>query len=134
MKDLSLRPRDEFDAILERYADMVYRLAFARVKNPHDAADVVQEVFLKYVQTAKTKGEEFEQDEEYRKAWLIRTAINTTKTFFMTAWNRHRSSDELSDTAGSLDPELSAVETKSVVCGAVMDLPQKYSTVVHLFY
>ena len=39
-----------------RYSDMVYRLAFARVKNRYDADDILQEVFLRFI---KQKGGTF---------------------------------------------------------------------------
>jgi RNA polymerase sigma-70 factor (ECF subfamily) len=129
MTELSLRPRDEFDEVLERYSAMVYRLAFARVKNVHDANDITQEVFLKYVQS----GKEF-TEEEHRRAWLIRVTLNASKTFFFSAWNRHRAGEELPDDEGAPDKELESVDTKSAVMDAVRKLPQKYRTVIHLFY
>ena len=32
-----------------KYSDMVYRLAFARVKNKYDADDILQEIFLRFI-------------------------------------------------------------------------------------
>ena len=37
----------EFDNIYEKYKNMVYRLAISYLKNPIDAEDIVQNVFLK---------------------------------------------------------------------------------------
>ena len=48
MADRSLRADDREEEI-RRYADMVYRLAFARMGNTSDAEDVFQEVFLRYL-------------------------------------------------------------------------------------
>ena len=47
-----------------------YRLAFVQMKNKHDAEDVFQDVFLRYI----AKPRIFES-EEHRKAWLIRVTI-----------------------------------------------------------
>lgn len=44
------------DEILEKHADMVYRIAFVQMKNQSDAEDIFQEVFLwlvKYLHTIK---------------------------------------------------------------------------------
>ena len=38
--------RDSPEAVIRRYSDMVYRLAFARTGNRSDAEDLYQEVFL----------------------------------------------------------------------------------------
>ena len=35
----------ELDRLVESYADMVYRIAFVRMKNKNDAEDIFQEVF-----------------------------------------------------------------------------------------
>jgi len=34
-----------FQALAEKYMDMVYRVAYNSLKNPYDADDVTQEVF-----------------------------------------------------------------------------------------
>ena len=47
-----------------RYSDMVYRLAFARVKNKYDADDILQEVFLRFIK-CKDKVENEEHLKEY---------------------------------------------------------------------
>jgi RNA polymerase sigma-70 factor (ECF subfamily) len=134
--ELSLCTRDSFEDVLRHYSDMVYRLAFSRVKNSHDANDIMQEVFLKYIRAEKTYN-----DEEHRKAWLIKTTVNTSKTLVLSSWNRRRSSVEFTDEAlagsgvnAATDKNLQNTETKSVVLSAVMSLPKKYRTVIHLFY
>ena len=63
MTELSLRTRESFDAVMRKYADMVYRLAYARTGNTFDADDILQEVFLRYIRAEKTYN-----DEEHRKA------------------------------------------------------------------
>ena len=70
MTELSLRTRESFDAVMRKYADMVYRLAYSRVGNTFDADDILQEVFLRYIRADKTYN-----DEEHRKSWLIRITI-----------------------------------------------------------
>jgi RNA polymerase sigma-70 factor (ECF subfamily) len=117
---------------VRRYSNMLYRLAFAKTANRHDAQDIMQEVFLKlmrYEQSGKTFNEE-----EHRKAWLIRVAVNL-------ALNTRRSNakaagelDESSLTDSESEDEISRMETKSVVLSAVQSLDEKYRVIVHLFY
>jgi len=117
---------------------MVYRLAFARAGNSHDAQDIMQEVFLSYIRTEKTR-KPFE-NEEHRKAWFIRAAVNAAINLSRSAFKR-RSIGELDDGFSNAeygesreDENISRLETKAVVYPAVMSLPEKYRTIIHLFY
>ena len=40
---------NEAERLVKEYADMIYRLALIRTKSPHDAEDIMQEVFLRYL-------------------------------------------------------------------------------------
>lgn len=111
------------DEIIEKYSDMVYRIAYARTQNVYDAQDITQEVFLKYIKVKK----EF-RDEEHRKAWLLRVAVNTGNTFVKSAWARHRA------TLTEAEEQPYVNDDKSEVYYAVMELPEKYKVIVHLFY
>lgn len=73
----------EPEAAVRRYADTVYRLAYARTGSREDAEDIFQEVFLRYVRKKPTF-----QDEEHRKAWLIRVTVNCAKSLRGSFWNR----------------------------------------------
>ena len=129
MTELSLRTRESFDAVMRKYSDMVYRLAYSRTGNKFDADDILQEVFLRYIRADKTYN-----DEEHRKSWLIRITINCTRSFATSAWNRHKDQSEPDENVGADDPALRAAETRSDVMNAVLELPEKYRTVIHLFY
>ena len=111
--------------ILKDYSDMVYRLALSQLKNKTDAEDIFQEVFIKYIKSDKN----FESG-EHIKAWLIRVTVNCCKKLRKTAWFRHTVPlDECSDKIAS-DGEYE----KSEIYYAVLELPQKYRMVIHLFY
>lgn len=130
MEDLSLCPQECFEQVLERYNKMVYRLAYARTGNYHDANDILQEVFLRYVSCKNSF-----RDEEHRKAWLIRVTVNCSKTMVTSSWNRRRSGEELDEALdGRADLTLEKYDTKKSVMEAVLALPEKYRTTVHLFY
>lgn len=138
MKTLSLSAAESFEEVMEQYMPMVYRIAFARLGDRSDAEDVTQEVFLRYFRTNLNYN-----DEEHRKAWLIRCAVNCAKNTASSAWNRHRASGEMLE--NSDDPEnepaysdceeqFEKSERRISVLNAVMKLPEKYRTVIHLFY
>jgi RNA polymerase sigma-70 factor (ECF subfamily) len=114
------------DEIVNKYADMVFRIAFARTKNQADADDVFQDVFLKLCGSKIA----FDSD-EHVKAWLIRVTINTSRKFFSSVWNKK--TVEL-PTDLPVDEKYPRSETRSEVVEAVKHLPQKYGTVIHLFY
>ncbi len=117
----SLLTSDCIDEVIEKYSKMVYRLALARVKTRHDAEDVFQDVFLRYISKPRTF-----KSEEHRKAWLIRVTINRSKSLWSTAWFQK---------VGPLD-EVAVYETKEELDlhEYLTLLPQKYRLVIHLFY
>lgn len=61
----------EFTACVLRYSRLVFRVAYAVLRNSHDAEDVVQEVFLKLYRNSAWDAV---RDE---KAYLARTAWHT---------------------------------------------------------
>lgn len=114
-----IKPSDE--EIFDKYADTVYRLAFSRVKSKHDADDILGEVFLRYV-----KADPKFSCEEHIKFWLIRATINCSKSFFTSSW--FKKIVPLDDTL------YTSLKENSEVYYAVMELPIKYRTVIHLYY
>lgn len=115
------------DSIIEElfntYADMIYRLAFVRTKSHSDSDDIVQEVFLRMLRSSSI----FE-DAEHQKAWLIRTAINCTNTLLTSSWRKNR------DQQQEDGQYIADLETKTEVYSAVLKLPLKQRTAIHLFY
>lgn len=123
MADENQRACFSSDDIIKKYFNMVYKLALLRTKQKSHADDVVQEVFLRYIQKAHTF-----KTEEHIKAWLIRVTINCSNSIFSTAW--FRKTVPLSD---EIPVDFSCEEHYDVY-QAVLALPEKYRTVVHLFY
>ncbi len=108
----------------DQYKDTVFRIALNYFGNPYDAEDTVQDVFIKLYTSKKP----FESEEHIRN-WLIRVTINACKNTLRTPWNRkHVALEDLSASIAFEQPEQS-----DLFC-AVMSLPEKYRTVVYLFY
>ena len=108
--------------IIEKYFNMIYRLAVSQTKDIHNAEDITNEVFLKYMNSSKT----FES-EEHIKAWLIRVTVNSSKSLFSSSWFKKNVPLEE-------DIPVDMPEEESEVYGAVLKLPPKYRAVIHLFY
>ena len=111
----------ETDRIVDTYSDMVYKLAYAQVRNKNDADDIYQEVFLRYVR----KKPAFESTEN-EKAWFIRVTVNCCKNFWNTPFRKHTQSLE--------DNIVFQSEEESYLKPLVEQLPEAYRAVVHLFY
>ena len=66
---------------VERWGDMVWRLALARTRHIQDSEDVFQEVFARFFRHER----ELDSD-QHRKAWLIRCTLNCTNTLLSARW------------------------------------------------
>jgi len=106
---------------IEKYSNMVYRLAMSRTRSVENSEDVYQEVFLRLAK----KMPDFES-EEHKKAWLIRVTINCSKTMLNSSFEKHKA--ELDENLSFETPE------RHDIYYAVLNLPIKYRTVVHLYY
>ncbi|AFM00672.1 RNA polymerase sigma factor, sigma-70 family [Desulfitobacterium dehalogenans ATCC 51507] len=121
MEKQSLRTDDCEEKIIKQYSDLVYRLAFARMGTRHDADEIFQEVFLRFI-----KKKPVFHEEEHRKAWFIRVTINCSKSFWSSSWFKN---------AQPIDDDI-AFETKENMdlYHELQKLPPKYRGVIHLFY
>ena len=111
--------------LVDKYGNMLLRIAFSYLKSKADAEDAVQDVFLQVVEK-----EPAFNDENHEKAWLIRTVINICKNNLGRFWNKNRVSiDDIAEIA-----ETDSYSTDNEVLAAVMALPEKYRVAVHMYY
>ncbi len=118
-----LRTDKEIAEIYSRQVKTVYRVCFAYMKNAADTEDAVSDTFMKMIRS----GGGFES-EEHEKAWLIRTASNVCKDMLKSWWRKREKLEDYEQRQGSGPVEVD--ETLQ----AVMALPEKYKTVVYLYY
>ena len=116
------------EAAIDRYADMVYRLALSQMKNTTDADDLFQEVFVRLVSHIQDL-----ESWEHVKAWLIRVTINCARKHFNQYWNKNvdymDEPERIAEAGGGYElPE------EHLVRAAVQKLPPKYRLVIHLYY
>ena len=122
---ISLPPLVDPEDVYRRYSGMVFRLALARCRSRAGAEDVMQEVFLRYVRRDPKL-----DTAEHQRAWLIKATINCTNTLLSSAWNKRTALySELTQLAPML-PDENAAD----IYAAVLRLPKKQRTAVHLYY
>lgn len=109
------------EKMIEKYSDMVYRLALTRTKSKENSEDVYQDVFLRL----SKKLPDFES-EEHEKAWLIRVTINCSKNLLNSKFLKYK--EELKE-----DITFETKERHDIYY-AVQELPLKYRTIIHLYY
>ena len=109
------------EKMIEKYSNMIYRLALLRTRTRDNAEDVCQEVFLRLAR----KMPEF-QSEEHEKAWLIRVTINCSKNLLNSKF--FNNTEELKDNIAF------ETEERHEIYYAVQRLPIKYKTIIHLYY
>ena len=103
---------------------MILRLCYTYLKSVPDAEDSAQDVFLKILE----KLPEF-NDEAHEKAWMIRVTINTCKSRLRSMKLRRAASIDDIDI-----PVRDRYSDESGVLAAVLALPEKFRTVIHLYY
>lgn len=117
--------KDYISGLLDKYGDMVLRIAYTYLKNRADAEDIVQDVFLRIIDKKPSFN-----DENHEKSWLIRATINMCKNKVNLFWNKNKCSiDDVQEFAVS-----DKYNTDTSVFQAVMALGEKYRVVVYMYY
>lgn len=120
-----LRTGGELEETILRYQNMVYGLALARTGSPADADDVFQETFLAYYRAGKTF-----REEEHRKAWLLRTALNLSRRVTQSTYRKKVVPLE----EGEVITEPFREPEENQVWQALRSLPEEYRLPLYLFY
>ena len=114
--------REEIEAAVKDWGDMLFRLSFTMLGNQADAEDAVSETIIKYIEKAPAFA-----DKEHRKAWLIKVASNNCRDMLRADGRRRWVS--LEDVT-----ELCRQERDRDVMYELLNLPPKYRLAVYLHY
>ena len=98
-----MQPED-YRAAVERYRDMVWRVALNGTRHTQDAEDVTQEVFLRLFTTRKPF-----QGEAHLKHWLLRVTVNRCRSLMASPWHARRAALEPDETAPDPAAQLGGV-------------------------
>lgn len=119
---------------VNKYYGMVYCLALKKTGNYHDANDICQEVFLKYLENR----DKFES-EDHVKYWLLRVTVNTYLKNKTSGWNKNTVylTKEIKEVLELSQEDFCYKDTYSFETGideTIDALPEKYREVIKLFY
>jgi RNA polymerase sigma-70 factor (ECF subfamily) len=138
---ISQRDMGAYEEIVKRYQDKIYGLALRITRNPTDAEDILQEVFL----TLTRKIDTFRGESKF-SSWLYRIAVNASY-MHLRGEKKHETDVSLEDYApydenGTLmgriaskdwtsrpDKVLFSKEAMDIIERAVKDLPEPYRVV-----
>lgn len=133
--------RQEAETLVDRWSDMILRVAYTWTGSLQDAQDVCQTVLLKLLTTPVPRpsspagvgdaqgggdGAAFFPT----RAWVLRVTVNCCKDLKKSAWVRKRVSLDAAADAAVTMPDLG----ESPVLEAVLALPEKYRQVIYLRY
>ena len=115
--------QEQFIELAKLHMDMIFRLAFSRLKSRTDADDVTQNVLLRLYETKKV----FEND-DHLKFWLVRVTLNECNKHWRFHRNQTENLENYTDTLIFEEPYYRDLFE------AVMALDQKYRVVILLYY
>jgi len=141
-----IESRDEpsFDEIVNRYSDKIYGFALRITRNPSDAEEVFQEVFL----TLAKKLDTFRGESKF-SSWLYRVTVNASY-MYLRSQKKHENNISLEnyspyDEKGTLmgrimykdwssRPDIIIFNKEAIIIieKAINELPESYRTVFHL--
>ena len=126
MSKSSVRPAGDVEKVLHLHGSLLFRTSLIILGNAQDAEDVVQETMLSYMQKAP-----FFEDEEHEKAWLLTVLTNKCRDLQRFRM-RHPAIDveEIKEFIGKEE----ANDSNSGILEALMSLPEKFRTVLVLYY
>lgn len=107
--------------IFDRQYNRIYRIALLYLKNTVDAEDAAQTIFVKYIE--KKPGF---KNQDHETAWFITTTKNYCKDFLKSFWNRNVKLGEIPDSQNKNNNES--------LIPVILNLPDKYSEVLYLYY
>ena len=115
--------KDDFEILVEKYADTVTRICFVNLENRADAEDAWQNVFIKLFKSTKI----WSKPEDELRKWLVTVTLNECRDIKRKLFHRsHYDIDELNVSYSE--------DFNREVISAVRSLPLKYLQVIELYY
>lgn len=119
---MNCKSEEQMKDVIQTYGDLLYRTAYVLLGNPHDVQDILQEVFIKYMEKAPSF-----RDREHEKSWLLRVTANTCKDCLRFRKRHACSSLEDLENICAAPPDIDLLKD-------LLNLPLKYKTVLLLHY
>ncbi len=120
---------ETLDYLMRRFGGQVMRLAYYHVRDRFIAEDIFQEVFCRvYLNLDK-----FRKDSSYF-TWIYRITVNLCRDYKASAYFRRMLPWRVTDMKTPADACMFESAEGGEVFAKVMELPQKYRTVIALYY
>ena len=117
------RPMEiEMEVVARKYMSRLFQLCYVHLRNHADAEDAVSETLIRYMEKRPAFNEE-----EHRKAWILRTAINICRDI-----HRYRKRHQYVNLE-DINDYVTEEEDRTIVA-SLMNLPEKYKSVLYLYY
>lgn len=114
--------KKDVSRIIDNYGDLLYRTVYVQVGNQHDTQDILQEVFIRYLEKSPVF-----KDEEHEKAWLLKVTHHLCIDFLRFR-KKHRYLD-----LSQIEDVIVIPEDKQVI-KELFQLPPKQKSVLILHY
>lgn len=127
MKSISKEAGEAFAQLVREHQKSVFALAYGKLRNSHDAEDVMQEVFVEAYRN-------FHKLNNHNKVsgWLFRATVYRCKDHFRKKSRRWRREMEFADSHNPGKDEQTHSDRSDAVLEAIGRLPEKYRVVVML--
>lgn len=124
-KKVDVITKQEYNETIDQFGDMVTRVLLLRCRDPMDAEDCFQNVFMKLLSVKKPFS-----DQEHVKAWLLRAAMNEATSCNRRAW--HKKVTLIGD---SIVPGTEEAQSDTVfLLDALRSLPEELQDVLYLHH
>jgi len=118
----------DLENTINKYSDFLFKTSFLMLRNKDDVEDIVQETFIAYIKSDM----EF-NDEEHKKAWLLKVAQNKCKNLLKSHKIRaYVPFDDIEEVIPGEDEEIYKEDTIEIL--EISNLDYKYKSVLVLFY
>ncbi len=130
----------DYEVLVNRYKDKVYNLAYQFTYNRPDSEDLAQEIFIHVF----SKLSSFKHQSSF-STWIHRIAINKCNDWYRKNKNRVKQISlednplgpnkyETKDHTYNPEQRLLKMERQRLVTAMVMELPEKYRTVIIMYH
>ncbi len=119
---MNCKNEEQMKDVIRTYGSLLYRTAYVLLANPHDVQDILQEVFIKYMEKAPPF-----RDSDHEKAWLLKVTANTCRDCLR--FRARHACLNLEDLEN-----VCAAPSDISLLKDVLALPLKYKTVLLLHY
>lgn len=126
MKVSNMKSSCDSENLIDKYGNMIYRIAIGYLKNKDDAEDIVQEVFIKYIEYMENN---MFNDEEHEKCWIIRVTVNLCCNHL-----KYQKNTALIVAEQNLNTYLNLDEKENYILETIEKLEEKYRIIFDLFY